>query len=54
MSDVRRFNRINFSDVSDLVQAESYIPKSRQGKTVNFLDKFGDFKNTRGKREMEH
>ena len=54
MQDVRRLDRINFSDVSDLVQAGSYTPKSRQGKTVNFLDKFGDSRNNRGKRDMEH
>lgn len=42
MQDITGLDRVSFSDVLDLGQAESSIPKSHQGKTVNFLDKFGD------------
>jgi hypothetical protein len=42
MQDVTGLERVDFSDVFDLGQAEPSIPKSPKGKTVNFLDKFGD------------
>lgn len=42
MQDVTGLDKVDFSDVLDLGQAEPCPPKSHQGKTVNFLDKFGD------------
>nr|YP_010133682.1 hypothetical protein KYU99_pgp071 [Nitzschia supralitorea]QWM93172.1 hypothetical protein [Nitzschia supralitorea] len=41
MQDVTGLNRVDFSDILDLGQSDSYVPKFK-GKTVNFLDKFGD------------
>lgn len=42
MQDVMGLDQVDFSDVLDLEQAQPCNPKSHQGKTVNFLDKFGD------------
>ena len=42
MQDVMGLDRVDFSDILDLGQDEPFTPKSHQGKTVNFLDKFGD------------
>lgn len=41
MQDVTGLDRVAFSDISQLGQAEPSIPKP-SGKTVNFLEKFGD------------
>ena len=42
MKDVTGLDRVEFSDILDLGQAESSISKPRRGKVVNFLEKFGD------------
>jgi hypothetical protein len=42
MQDVTGLNRVEFSDILDLGQAEPSISKPRTGKIVNFLEKFGD------------
>jgi hypothetical protein len=42
MQDVTGLERVEFSDILDLGQAKSSISKPSTGKTVNFLDKFGD------------
>ncbi len=42
MQDVTGLDRVDFSDVLDLGQAEPSDSKLNRGKEVNFLDKFGD------------
>ena len=42
MKDVTGLDRVEFTDKFDLGQPEPSICKPRQGKEVNFLDKFGD------------
>ena len=42
MQDVTSLDRVEFTDKFDLGQTEPSICKPRQGKQVNFLDKFGD------------
>ena len=42
MQEVTGLHKVDFSDVLDLGQAEPCPPKSHQGKTINFLDKFGN------------
>jgi len=42
MQDVTGLDRQEFTDKLDLGQTEPSICKPRQGKEVNFLDKFGD------------
>ena len=42
MQDVTGLNRVGFTDVLDLGKSQNCAIKPRQGKMVNFLDKFGD------------
>lgn len=42
MQDVTGLDQVEFSDMLDVGQAKPSIPRLRKGKTVNFLDKFGD------------
>ena len=42
MQDVTGLDKVDFSDVLDLGQAEPSTPKFNGGKEVNFLEKFGD------------
>ena len=42
MQDTTGLDRVDFSDILDLGQPETTISKASKGKTVNFLDLFGD------------
>lgn len=42
MQDTTGLERVDFSDILDLGQTKPSISKVRKGKTVNFLEKFGD------------
>lgn len=42
MKDVTKLDYVDFSDTTELGQFKPNIPHPRKGKTVNFLEKFGD------------
>ena len=42
MQDVTGLDRVEFTDKFDLGQTKPNVPNPRKGKTVNFLEKFGD------------